>query len=165
MRDKRRDTVKLLRAARLFDPIYAARCLGNDPKYEKALQLVEDLNLYDALNNDVFIRKIKSEVPSYIKEAELEVQGVPTKLASDPLTFHYRASGKDMTSNLLTMLNGRPFMYEAAKKLALLQPTSATAERLNSILDARFGKRRRRGATLSDMITASLMLWQNRRDL
>ena len=77
LRDKRSDTVKLLRAARLFDPIFAARCLGNDPRYEKALQLVEDLRLYDALNNDVFILQIKSEVPHYIKKLHWRFKEFP----------------------------------------------------------------------------------------
>ena len=162
--EDRKNTVKLLRAVRLFDPIFASRNFGDAPNYHRAYQMVEDLRIYDALNNIKFIEQIKSELPAYFKDASKADGRVP-KLAADPLSFHYCASGKRIKGTLMEKLNGRPFIYEAAKKIALLQPTSATVERLNSILEARFGKKRRRGNALSDLITASLMLWQNGRSL
>ena len=125
--EKRGDTIKLLKAARLFDPIYASRTFGAADSCTQALKMVDHLRVYDPFDNDEFIRRIKSEVPAYIKHAAFEDRRVPTKTTSDPLNFHYLASGK--TSNLGTQrfLVSRPFMYEAAKKLVLLQPTSATA--------------------------------------
>ena len=126
--------------------------------------MVDDLRIYDPLDNEVFVKKIKSEIPAYITLAVSEDGGVPTEITADPLNFHYLESGKvGPQQNVLKKIHGRSYLYEAAKKIVLLQPTSATAERLNSVLDARFGKRKKRA--LSDLITASLMLWQNKRTL
>ena len=56
--EERSNNFKLLRAVSLFDPIFASRNLGNDKSYDKIIQILEILQLYDALNNNVFADKI-----------------------------------------------------------------------------------------------------------
>lgn len=51
-----------------------------------------------------------------------------------------------------------PEWFTAAKTLALLQPTSATAERTFSLLEAMFGKRGHRGQSRADLIDTGLKL-------
>ena len=79
--------------------------------------MVDDLRIYDPLDNEVFVKKIKSEIPAYISHAVSEDGGVPTKITADPLNFHYLASGKaGPQQNVLNKIHGRSFLYEAAKR-------------------------------------------------
>jgi hypothetical protein len=54
--------------------------------------------------------------------------------------------------------NKFPTWFAASKILALMQPSSAAAERVFSLLESFFGKMGRRGAALADVINCTLKL-------
>lgn len=58
-----------------------------------------------------------------------------------------------------------PAFFAAAKVIALMQPTSAAAERVFSLLEAFFGPKGRRGRALQDLINTTLKLRYHDREV
>ena len=123
------------KAARLFLP-------------QKVVELKPDAAAVHSLQAFPFLKasilvNLKSELPSYLaKAADIDAQ-------TDPLVW-WKAHDADL-----------PHWSTAAADILLVQPSSAAAERVFSLLKASFGPQQ--DVTLNDCIQTSLMLQYNDR--
>ena len=131
-----RSSVAAFKAARLFLP-------------QKVVELKPDVAAVDSLQAFPFLNKasilinLKSELPSYLaKAADIDAE-------LDPLVW-WKAHSVDL-----------PHWSTAAADVLLVQPSSAAAERVFSLLKASFGPQQ--DVTLNDYIQTSLMLQYNNR--
>ena len=139
----RHDSLRLFQAARLWNPTYV---LDGALNVNFCKRLIHDLHaLYGCITADLRDRLL-DELPSYRRSA-----ASVTSKVKDPLVWHWHARAK------------RPAFYEAAKLLVLLQPHSATVERVFSLVNQRFGIAAGMGSTLSSWIRLSCMLKFNKR--
>ena len=129
-------SVAAFKAARLFLP-------------QKVVELKPDAAAVDSLQAFPFLNKastlvnLKSELPSYLaKAADIDAE-------KDPLVL-WKAHSADL-----------PHWSTAAADVLVVQPSSAAAERVFSLLKASFGPQQ--AATLNDYIQMSLMLQYNNR--
>lgn len=138
---ERKEQFKLLRAAQLFLPMH-----GKTLHAANANALIDDLRVYAPLDNYATIAGVKDEFVAYKQHAQI----VMVKKI-DVLQWFY-----DRKADL-------PFFWGACKVLALVQPSSAGAERVFSLLKAFWNEQQTQ--SLSDAIKVSLMLAVNKRDL
>ena len=104
--------------------------------------------------------------------AALKAVNEGLKKCEDCLNWHYKYSGKYGISGseipnviLESGEPARPNFFKAACLLATLLTTCASADRVFSILNSRFGKGGSGGRALADYVSASLMLAFNNRNL
>lgn len=128
--------VEMFKAARLFSPrhITQLRPVAND---------VDVLTSIAFLNDAAMIANMKNELPRYLARADGIADGV------DPIRWW-----KENEAEL-------PFWSAAAKLILLMQPSSASSERVFSILTTAFGHLQ--DLALQDYIECSLMLQFNKR--
>ena len=128
--------VETFKAARLFSPrhITQLRPVAND---------VDVLTSIAFLNDAAMIANMKNELPRYLARADGIADGV------DPIRWW-----KENEAEL-------PFSSAAAKLILLMQPSSASSERVFSILTTAFGHLQ--DLALQDYIECSLMLQFNKR--
>ena len=128
--------VEMFKAARLFSPrhITQLRPVAND---------VDVLTSIAFLNDAAMIANMKNELPRYLARADGIADGV------DPIRWW-----KENEAEL-------PFSSAAAKLILLMQPSSASSERVFSILTTAFGHLQ--DLALQDYIECSLMLQFNKR--
>ena len=127
--------VEAFKAARLFVPKHAV-------ELKPDADTIDCFTAFPFLTSEV-IAKLKSELPSYLVKAADAPSDTPV------LTWW-----KDNESKL-------PFWSSALKKIVLVQPTSAAAEMVFSLLNNSFGDKQ--ADTLQDYLEASLMLQYNNR--
>ena len=126
--------LSVFKAARYFDP-------------SKLLELqptccdIEDLRVFSFLNSDSIIDGLKSELPAYMSKAD--------GISNDVCKVNW---WKRHTSEL-------PKWSKACKSLLLLQPSSAAAERVFSLLTNSF--KEQQSTSLEDYIETSIMLQYN----
>ena len=128
--------LSIFKRARIFDPsiVVDLRPTTGD---------IDDLCIFPFLKSDSIIHELKSELPRYIATAE----GVSS-------TVDKRDWWKRNCEAL-------PVWSKACKSVLLLQPSSAAAERVFSILSNSFNNRQQH--SLKDYIEASVMLQYNSR--
>jgi len=131
-----RSSVTAFKATRLLIP-------------QKITEMQPDASAIDALTAFPFLadattlHHLKTELPDYLAKA----QDVSINMA--PLEWWNR-----QTENL-------PHWLAAVRKIVLIQPSSAAAERVFSILNTSFGERQ--DNALQDYVESSLMLQYNKR--
>ncbi|HYB98980.1 MAG TPA: hAT transposon family protein [Candidatus Limnocylindrales bacterium] len=136
-------TVLLFKKLRIFRPVYAAERGGD------AADDVAALRTAVPGADDAFVVRLKTELPGYLAACD----AVTTDKAADLLIF-WRRHREDL-----------PTWCEAFVRIALLQPSSAAAERVFSMLGAMLAARQ--GRLLADSMTASLTtryndMWRGR---
>ena len=140
----RYDLVEVLRGARLFDPEYA-----NGLDEAAAIGLMKKLERVPYLGKrPALLGHLRTELESYKRDCRdvepLPIPGGKTRAPDrDFLTWHWERKKE------------RPAFFEVVSVLVLIQPSSAGAERVFSLLVAYFGQRA--AHTLADKIRASLM--------
>ena len=131
-----KNLLSVFKQARKFDP---SRICDMHPNAED----IEDLCIFPFLNSDSIIHELKSELPKYLAAAE---DVAPT---ADKKSWWKR------NEEVLPNWSG------ACKKVLLVQPSSAAAERVFSILSNCFTDRQEH--SLKDYIETSVMLQYNSR--
>ena len=128
--------VEIFKAARLLSPhqIGQLRPVAND---------IDVLTSIAFLDEAALIYNLKNELPRYIPRAD----GIAAN--ADPVEW-WKANEADL-----------PFWSAAAKLILLIQPSSASSERVFSILTTSFGHLQ--DLALQDYIECSLMLQFNKR--
>ena len=128
--------VEIFKAARLFSPqqICQLRPVANDVDIVTSVAFLDDPAL---------IANLKNELPMYLAKAD----GIDNNV--DPIGW-WKANEADL-----------PFWSAAAKLVLLMQPSSASSERVFSILTTTFGHLQ--DLALQDYIKCSLMLQFNKR--
>ena len=128
--------VEIFKAARLFSPqqICQLRPVANDVDIVTSVAFLDDPAL---------IANLKNELPMYLAKAD----GIDNDV--DPIGW-WKANEADL-----------PFWSAAAKLVLLMQPSSASSERVFSILTTTFGHLQ--DLTLQDYIECSLLLQFNKR--
>ena len=127
--------LQAFKAARLFSP-YKAYTMKPDDK------MVDSLQVFPFLIH--LIPLLKSEMPLYIaKTADVSKEMDD----ADPLEW-WKLNASEL-----------PYWSSAARKVLVLQPSSAAAERVFSLLKASFSDQQ--DSSLQDYIEASLMLQYN----
>ena len=128
--------VEIFKAARLFSPqqICQLRPVANDVDIVTSVAFLDDPAL---------IANLKNELPMYLAKAD----GIDNDV--DPIGW-WKANEADL-----------PFWSAAAKLVLLMQPSSASSERVFSILTMTFGHLQ--DLALQDYIECSLMLQFNKR--
>ena len=128
--------VEIFKAARLFSPqqICQLRPVAND---------VDIITSVAFLDDPALIANLKNELPMYLAKAD----GIDNDV--DPIGW-WKANEADL-----------PFWSAAAKLVLLMQPSSASSERVFSILTTTFGHLQ--DLALQDYIECSLMLQFNKR--
>ena len=128
--------VEIFKAARLFSPqqICQLRPVANDVDIVTSVAFLDDPAL---------IANLKNELPMYLAKAD----GIDNDV--DPIGW-WKANEADL-----------PFWSAAAKLVLLMQPSSASSERVFSILTTTFGYLQ--DLALQDYIECSLMLQFNKR--
>lgn len=128
--------VEIFKAARLFSPhqICQLRPVANDVDIVTSVAFLDDPAL---------IANLKNELPRYLAKAD----GIDNDV--DPIGW-WKANEADL-----------PFWSAAAKLVLLMQPSSASSERVFSILTTTFGHLQ--DLALQDYIECSLMLQFNKR--
>ena len=126
--------VSVFKAARLFSPVKV------DEMKPVACD-VDTLSAFPFLNDSVTISNLKSELPSYLAKAS------DVSPDFDMLEWWKRNSG------------GLPHWCSAAMKVLVVQPSSAAAERVFSILTNSFTDKQER--SLEDYVETSVMLQYN----
>ncbi|KAK3754796.1 hypothetical protein QZH41_007565 [Actinostola sp. cb2023] len=128
--------VLIFKAARLFSPhqVCQLRPVAND---------VDIVTSIAFLNDPALIANLKNELPRYLAKAD----GIDDDV--DPLGW-WKANEAEL-----------PFWSAAAKLVLLMQPSSASSERVFSILTTTFGHLQ--DLALQDYIECSLMLQFNKR--
>ena len=128
-------TLAAFKAARLFLP----QKIGN---MQPLASEVDSLQILPFLRNMALLTSMKSELPMYLSRAS------DVALNVDPLSWW-----KQQSSAL-------PNWATAVCLVLLIQPSSAAAERVFSILSSSFGDRQ--DCSLQDYVESSLMLQYNR---
>ena len=128
--------VEIFKAARLFSPqqICQLRPVANDVDIVTSVAFLDDPAL---------VANLKNELPMYLAKAD----GIDNDV--DPIGW-WKANEADL-----------PFWSAAAKLVLLMQPSSASSERVFSILTTTFGHLQ--DLALQDYIECSLMLQFNKR--
>ena len=128
--------VEMFKAAQLFSPrhITQLRPVAND---------VDVLTSIAFLNDAAMVGNMKNELPRYLARAHSIADGI------DPIRWW-----KENEAEL-------PFWSAAAKLILLMQPSSASSEKVFSILTTAFGHLQ--DLALQDYIECSLMLQFNKR--
>ena len=123
--------VSVFKCARLFDPskIVDIQPTGTD---------IDTVRIFPFLNSDPIVNGLKSELPKYLASAE------DVSPAVDRVGW-WRRHEEDL-----------PNWSKGCKDVLLIQPSSAAAERVFSILNNSFNERQNR--SLQDYIEASVML-------
>jgi len=128
-----KEQIAVLKAVRIFNP-HTIAILKPDVSHVNSLKVVP------FFSNDE-LERLKTELPSYVAKTD----GISDTL--DVLEFWKR--------NAVTL----PFWSNAVKKVLAVQPSSAAAERVFSLLNSGFGDLQ--GNSLKDYIEASVMLRYN----
>ena len=123
------------KAARLFVPHKAVQIRPDAP-------LVDSLKSFPFLNSETTIASLKSELPTYLAHASDVSSDI------DPLVW-WQQQSRDL-----------PVWADSFRKTILIQPSSAAAERVFSLLNNSFGSSE--DLALQDYIEASPMLQYNR---
>ena len=132
------DVVVAFKAARLFCPV---RIQWLKPTNA----LVESLRVFPFLDSDTTIDGLKAELPAYLAAAEDVV--IPT----EEKKVEWWCGHEEQL----------PRWASAVKQVLLVQPSSATAERVLSILKASFNEQQ--NCALVDYLQASVMSQYNKR--
>ena len=133
------DVMVVFKAARLFCPVRIQW-------FEPTNALVESLRAFPAfLNSDTTIDGLKAELPAYLAAAEDVV--IPT----EEKKVEWWCGNEEQL----------PRWASTVKQFLLVQPSSATAERVFSILKASFNEQR--NCALVDYLQASVMSQYNKR--
>lgn len=142
------DTYELFRLARLFDPAFAAM---TKPGADDVKELVAIASF--AERGDALLDGMISELPKYLAAAaQLTVERDDVHEFTDSVLQFWRTHASELKCWAL-----------AARIMFALAPSSASCERVFSLLDSCFGREQLR--SLSDYIEASLMLIYNTRRL
>ncbi len=131
------DVVRAFKAARFACPVKVQE-LKPQP------ECLETLRLFPFLNDDATIANLQKELPTYLAEAE----GVKMDEGEQMQWWHAHQARL-------------PHWSTASKLLALVQPSSAPAERVFSLLRAAFNDRQT--TALEDDLEASVMMAYNHR--
>ena len=105
---------------------------------------IDDLAVFPFFNDPVLLSRLKSELPEYLVKAD----DVSADIA--PLEWWDRQE------------HSLPYWSASVRKVILVQPSSAAAERVFSLLKASFNERQY--GALQDYIETSLMLQYNKHD-
>ncbi len=130
-------TVRAFRSARLACPVTVQ---GLNPTPDR----VNDLRLFPFLDDDGVIAGLQNELPAYLAEAD----GVQIEHGQE--LQWWKARRQQL-----------PHWSAAARRLALVQPSSAAAERVFSLLHAAFDDQQ--ANALEDYLEAAIMLAYNHR--
>ena len=125
-------TVMAFKAARIFDPVYTQATAVN-------LDKVEALRCFPCLDDDTTIQDLLTELPLYVAAMD----GVELGKEDEILRWWARQ-------------HTLPCWQSAVKKLLLVQPSPAAAERVFSILNSCFGDDQ--VSSLEDYIELAVML-------
>ena len=131
-----RSTVMAFKAARIFDPVYTQATAVN-------LDKVEALRCFPCLDDDATIQDLLTELPLYVAA----IDGV--ELEEEDEILRWWAHQHTL-----------PCWQSAVKKLLLVQPSSAAAERVFSTLNSCFGDDQ--VSSSEDYIESAVMLRYNR---
>lgn len=131
-----KDTLDAFKAARLFVPHSLVEMNADTTA-------VDSLGAFPFLNNQFILNSLKVELPTYLAL----VQDVSPEY--DTLSC-WKGPSQDL-----------PCWSSAARDVALVQPSSATSERVLSLLKASFSPQQ--DCSLQDYIESSLMLQFNKR--
>ena len=129
-------TVRAFKAARLCCPVQVQAL-------NPTAASLEELRNFPFANDDATIANLAQELPLYLAASD----GVTVTCEDDKLTWW--ANHKDTL----------PHWSSLVKKLLLIQPSSASAERVFSLLTNAFGSRQE--SALQDYLKASVMLRYN----
>jgi hypothetical protein len=171
---ERHDAVTVYRSASLFNPIYASTV-----DFEAAHILIEKLRLVPALNKDEIIQDMKSTFVLYKSEAvkivqkpgsilqwhfnmfnNLEPNRITDVQAGKCRYCKCGLSNHDMSCSCFKKLKS---WWVACEVLSLLQTSSASSERVFSLLKNYWGDQQTRA--LGDIISLSLALQFNKRTI
>ena len=130
------DSVAAFKAARLFVPQKVT-------KMRPTANSIDDLAVFTFFNDPALLSQLKSELPEYLVKADD---------AADiaPLEWWDRQE------------HSLPHWSASVRKVILVQPSSAAAEKVFSLLKASFNERQ--DGALQDYMETSLMLQYNKRD-
>ena len=128
-------SVAAFKAARLFVP-------SKINEMHTDCTVVDSLQAFPFLSSPLVLTSLKQELPTYLAKA------ADTSDEVEPLTWWKKHSVH------------LPNWSSAARKVALVQPSSAAAERVFSILNSTFGAQQEQ--SLQDYIESSLMLQYNK---
>lgn len=132
-----RDTVRAFKAARLCCPVQVQALRPTSAS-------LEELRNFPFVNNDATMASLAQELPLYIAAAD----GV--KVACEEDKVNWWAAHRDTL----------PHWSALVKKLLLIQPSSAAAERVFSLLSNAFTSQQ--DSALQDYLEASVMLRYNK---
>ena len=104
---------------------------------------VDSLTVVPFLNDPATITNLKEELPTYLARTD------DVSLTIDMLDWWKRNE------------EGLPYWSEAAKKMFLIQPSSAVSERVFSLLNNSL--RSRQNSSLQDYVEAAILLQYNNR--
>ena len=132
------NVVAAFKAARLFLP-------GKVNEIKPDASVINSLKAFSFLDNSSILDGLKEELPSYLAKAEdVQVMG------NTEVLLWWKKHAEEL-----------PKWSSAACQVALVQPSSAAAERVFSLLKASYGPQQEQ--TLQDHIECSLMLQYNRK--
>lgn len=131
-----RDALAVFKAARLFSP-HKLKVM------QPVATSVDSLALFQFLNQDEILTGLKEELPAYIAKCS-DVSPEISAVEWWKINCH-----------------GLPTWSNAAKQVLLLQPSSAAAERVFSLLTASFSEQQQH--SLNDYVETSIMLQYNNR--
>ena len=128
--------LNVFKAARYFSP---TKMFEMQPSASD----VDSLTVVPFLNDPATITNFKEELPTYLARTD------DVSLTIDMLDWWKRNE------------EGLPYWSEAAKKMFLIQPSSAASERVFSLLNNSFGSRQ--NSSLQDYVEAAILLQYNNR--
>lgn len=128
-----KEQISVFKAVRIFNP-HKIAILKPDVSHVNSLKIVPFFK-------DDELEKLKAELPSYVAKTD----GISDELGALEWWKH----------NAVAL----PFWSSAVKKILAIQPSSAAAERVFSLLNSGFGDLQ--GSSLKDYIEASVMLRYN----
>ena len=131
------DSVAAFKAARLFVPQKVT-------EMQPTANAIDDLTVFPFLNKPTILSQLKAELPEYSVKAEDVSAGMT------PLGWWKRLE------------HCLPTWFASVRIIVLIQPSSAAAKRVFSLLKATFNKCQ--DGSLQDYIEASLMFQYNKRD-
>ena len=134
------EALEVFRGAVGLNPIFATMSKNEHSRR------IDQLSHYPEMT-DAILTGLKSEQQSYLDDA----RRTPVGRGVNVLHWHFHHR------------HARPFFWKAAKLLVLLQPTSAAAERVFSVVTKRFGNLCGNYNALADYIRLSLMMAFNKR--
>ena len=138
------DTVRAFKAARLLCPA-SVQSLGVTPEN------VSQLRAFPFLDEDKIIDDLSAELPRYLAAAEGAVfPGDSLAEKAEKKVKWWKDHAQDL-----------PHWADAARKVMLVQPSSAAAERVFSLLKSTFNDQQ--ASALQDYLETSTMLQYNHR--